>query len=316
MAWLDAWEAFVRTVEAGSMAAAARRLDCSRAQISKQLAELEKSFGARLLERTTRRLNLTPAGELFYQHALRVLDEIKETELALHNVVATPRGVLRISASVTFGRLHVAPLLPGIAEAYPQLQCELVLTDRPINVVEEKFDLVLRLTDTPPENLVARKLAVVERVMCASPRYLVTMGEPKSPQDLAHHHCFTYLSARSESEWRLAAPSGEVLSIPVRGKFQVDNVDSIHQAVLQGHGIAILPTYLCGAELACGELVHIMRDYQPMPSFGRHLYACYPANRAKLPKLQVILRRLEEYFSPVPPWERSPAAAGSSRAPW
>jgi DNA-binding transcriptional LysR family regulator len=304
MTWLGTWEAFVKTVEAGSMAEAARRLDCSRAQVSKQLAELEKAFGVRLLERSTRRLGLTPSGEVFYEHALRVLDGVREAELALQNTVETPRGILRISASVSFGRLHVAPLLPRIAEEYPQLHCELVLDDQPIDLVEEKFDLALRLTDAPPENLVARKLTVIERVICASPAYLAGHGQPRTPRDLMQHHCFAYQHGRTESDWRLADPAGDVLTVPVRGKFQINNVDSIHQAVLQGHGIAILPTYLCGEELARGELVRILTDYEPMPSFGRHLYACYPASRVQLPKLQVFLEALEKYFGPVPPWER------------
>lgn len=304
MPWLGTWKAFVKTVEAGTMAEAARRLECSRAQVSKQLADLEKAFGVRLLERTTRRLSLTPSGEVFYGHALRVLAELKETELALRNTVEVPQGILRISASISFGRLHVAPLLPLIAQAYPQLHCELVLNDQPIDLVEEKFDLALRLTDSPPENLVARKLTVIKRVICASPAYLAAMGEPRIPGDLARHHCFAYQYGRTESEWRLAAPSGEVLTVPIRGKFQIDNVDCILQAALQGHGIAILPTYLCGAELARGELVQVLPDYGPMPTFGRHVYACYPASRVQLPKLRVVLQALEDYFGPVPPWER------------
>jgi len=305
MAWLDAWEAFVKTVDAGSMAAAARRLECSRAQVSKQLAELEKAFGVRLLERTTRRLDLTPGGEVFYQHAQRVLAALKETELAVQNLVETPRGVLRISAPVSFGRLHVAPLLPRIADAHPQVQCELVLTDRLVDLVEEKFDVGLRLTDAPPANLVAKKLAVIKRVICASPRYVAAMGEPRTPQELVHHHCFAYSYGRTVSDWRLATPSGEVLTIPIRGKFQVDNADAILQAVLAGHGVAILPTYLCGAELARGALLAVLGTHEPLPSFGRHLYACYPASHVQLPRQRVFLQALEQHFSPIPPWERA-----------
>lgn len=304
MAWLESWEAFVKTVETGSMAAAARRLDCSRAQVSKQLAELEKAFGLRMLERTTRRINLTPGGELFYQHALRVLEEIQEAEAALQNMVETPSGLLRISASVSFGRLHVAPLLPAVTREYPQLQCELILTDRVIDLGEEKFDLALRLTDMPPENVVARKLTAIERVVCASPAYLAAMGEPATPQDLVHHHCFAYARGHIQSDWRLAGPAGEV-SVPIRARFQINDIDSILQAVLAGHGIAILPTYLCGAELARGNLKPILPGYAAVSTFGRHVYACYPPSRVQLPKLRVFLQALERHFNPVPPWERA-----------
>lgn len=303
MTWLNTWDAFVKTVESGSMAAAARRLECSRALVSKQLAELEQSLGVRLLERTTRKLNLTPGGEVFYVHALRVLEEIRDAEQALQNTVERPRGVLRISASVSFGRLHVAPLLPRIAQAYPQLQCELVLNDRITDLLEEKFDLALRLTDAPPENMVARKLAPVRRAICASPGYLASHGLPTSPEDLLHHQCFAYSHARTESEWRLAGSAGET-SIPVRAPFQINNVDSIQEAVLQGHGLAILPTYLCGSHLASGSLVAVLGDFELRTSFGQHVYACYPASRVQLPKLKVVLQVLEEYFGAVPPWER------------
>ena len=303
MAWLNTWDAFVKTVESGSMAAAARRLDCSRAQVSKQLAELEQSLGVRLLERTTRRLNLTPGGEVFYAHALRVLENIREAELALQNMAESPRGVLRISASVSFGRLHVAPLLPRIADAYPQLHIELVLNDRSTDLIDEKFDLGLRLTDAPPENVVARKLAVVRRVICASPAYLAARGTPACPADLLHHHCFAYSHARTQSEWRMANAAGEI-SVPVAGKFQINNVDSIQEAVLQGHGLAILPTYLCGPHLASGALVPVLAEFEPVTSFGRHVYACYPASRVQLPRLTVVLNALGDYFGTVPPWER------------
>jgi DNA-binding transcriptional LysR family regulator len=187
MSWLAAWEAFVKTVDLGSMAAAARRLDCSRAQISKQLAELEQTFGVRLIERTTRRQNLTPAGEVFYQHALRVLEELRDAELAVQNLVEIPRGILRITAPMSFGRLQIAPLLPQFAAEHPLVHCELDLDDRRIDLIEENVDIALRLTDAPPENVVARKLTLVRRVICASPDYLARHGTPQVPQDLAHH---------------------------------------------------------------------------------------------------------------------------------
>ncbi len=305
MVWLDSWDAFVKTVESGSMAAAARRLDCSRAQVSKLVADLERALGVRLLERTTRRLSLTPGGEVFYQHAQRVLEELREAELALQNMRDTPSGVVRITCSVSLGRLHVAPLLPQLAQAYPQLHCELDLNDRIADLVDEGFDLALRMTDAPSENVVARRLAPIRRVVCASPAYLAAMGIPQTPQDLAHHHCFVYAHPRGGMVWRFAGSSGEV-AVAVRGKFQVNNADAILEAVLQGHGIAILPTYLCGAALARGALLPVLPGHEPITPFGRHVYACYPASRVQLSRLRVVLQALERHFGPVPPWERSP----------
>ncbi|BAL23831.1 LysR family transcriptional regulator [Azoarcus sp. KH32C] len=305
MSWLGAWEAFVKTVDLGSMAAAARRLDCSRAQVSKQLAELEQSFGARLIERTTRRQNLTPAGEVFYEHALRVLEELRDAELAVQNLVEIPRGILRIAAPVSFGRLQIAPLLPQFAAEHPLVQCELDLEDRRVDLIEENVDIALRLTDAPPENVVARKLTLVRRVICASPDYLARHGVPQVPQDLAHHECFAFTRMRGPSDWTLATPGGSLVTVPIRAKFQVNNLDSINAAVLQGHGLAILPTYLCGPDVARGTLVEVLKEYLPITTYGQHLYACYPASRVRLPKVRVFLQMLEDHFSPVPPWERS-----------
>lgn len=149
MTWLPAWDSFIKVVETGSMAAAARRLDCTRAQISKQIADLERTFGVRLFERSTRKISLTPSGEIFHQHALRTLEAIHSTEVAVRNMGDAPHGVLRISASITFGRLYIAPLLPKIVAKYPELNCELVLTDHLVDLIEDNIDLALRLTKAP-----------------------------------------------------------------------------------------------------------------------------------------------------------------------
>lgn len=302
---LVAWQAFVKTVEQGSMAAAARRLDCSRAQVSKLLAELESGLGARLFERTTRRLSLTPAGEAFYPHALRVLADLQAAEQAVQELRTEPRGILRVTAPVTLGRLYIAPLLPQLAARHPELRCELVLNDRVVDLFEQGFDLALRLTDTPPADLVARPLAATRRLICASPDYLARRGVPATAADLADHDCFAYARARSDSRWHLRGPQGSV-EIAVRGPFQINHVEAIRDAVLAGYGIAILPTYLVASELRNGRLRPVLADHEALTSFGSHLYACFPGSRVQLPKLKVFLAALQESFSPLPPWERAP----------
>ncbi|HSG21614.1 MAG TPA: LysR family transcriptional regulator [Azonexus sp.] len=303
MSWLNSWESFIKVVEAGSMAGAARRLDCTRAQISKQIAELERAFGVRLFERSTRKLSLTPSGEVFHQHALRALEAIQSTEVAVKNMGDAPRGVLRISASITFGRMYVAPLLPQIVAKYPELTCELVLTDQLVDLVEDNIDLALRLTKAPPEDAVARKLVHMKRVICGTPAYFAAHGEPKTPHDLAQHPCFSFLLADDSRVWRLVDADGEETSIPVSNKFNFNNVDCILDAVLAGHGLAMLPTYLCGPELARGTLKSIFDDLEPISSMGRYLYACYTPNRVRVPKVRVFLAELENLFNPVPPWD-------------
>lgn len=304
MAWLGSWESFVKVVEAGSMAAAARRLDCTRAQVSKQIGELERSFGVRLFERSTRKLSLTPSGEVFHQHALRALEAIQSTEVAVRNMGDAPHGVLRISASITFGRMYIAPLLPQIVARYPELSCELVLTDQLVDLVDDNIDLALRLTKAPPEDAVARKLVHMKRVICGTPAYFATHGEPRAPHDLALHQCFSYMLADENRVWRLVDRNGEEISIPVNSKFHFNNIDCILNAVLGGHGLAMLPTYLCGPELVRGTLRSIFDDLEPVSSMGRYLYACYTPSRVRVPKVRAFLAELENLFDPVPPWDR------------
>jgi len=304
MAWLGSWESFVKVVEAGSMAAAARRLDCTRAQVSKQIGELERAFGVRLFERSTRKLSLTPSGEVFHQHALRALEAIQSTEVAVRNMGDAPHGVLRISASITFGRMYIAPLLPQIVARYPELSCELVLTDQLVDLVDDNIDLALRLTKAPPEDAVARKLVHMKRVICGTPAYFATHGEPRAPHDLALHQCFSYMLADENRVWRLVDRNGEEISIPVSSKFHFNNIDCILNAVLAGHGLAMLPTYLCGPELARGTLRSIFDDLEPVSSMGRYLYACYTPSRVRVPKVRAFLAELENLFDPIPPWDR------------
>lgn len=305
MNWLRSWESFVRTVEEGSMAAAARRLDLTRAQVSQQIASLERVFGVRLLERSTRRLQLTSAGEVFRRHAQEALAAIEHAQVAVMNTGDTARGVLRISASLSFGRLHVAPLLPRVLQRHPELECELVLTDALVDLAEDNIDLALRLTSGPPQDAVARRLARLRRVICAAPAYLQAHGLPQTPRDLVDHVCFNYLAGEHRGQWRLLDAAGEEVRVPVRSRLQFNNVDCVLDAVRAGHGMAILPTYLCGAELASGELLSVLEAYEPLTRFGRDLYACYTPSRVRVAKVRVLLAELEALFDPLPPWERA-----------
>lgn len=304
MTWLSSWESFVKVVETGSMAAAARRLDCTRAQVSKQIRELERAFGAHLLERSTRKLSLTPSGEVFYQHALRALDAIDGATVAMKNLGDAPRGVLRISATVTFGRLYVAPLVPRLIARYPELSCELILSDQLVDLVDDNIDLALRVTKAPPSDAVARKLVALRRVICAAPSYLATHGEPQTPHDLARHCCFGYRFS-DQGVWRLADSQGREISVPAQHRFQVNNIDCLFEAILAGHGVGVLPTYLCGPALARGTLRAILDPFEPVSDLGRYLYACYMPSRIRVPKVRVFLDELEKMLRPVPPWEQA-----------
>lgn len=303
MSWLASWDSFIKVAESGSMAAAARRLDCTRAQVSKQVGELEKAFGVRLFERSTRKLRLTPSGEVFLEQARRALAAVGQAEIAVRNSGEAPRGVLRISATITFGRLYIAPLLPKIVDAYPELACELVLTDEPVDLVEDDIDLALRMTRSPPEDAVARKLVQLRRVVCASPGYLARHGEPATPLALLGRRCCSYRSGGKSEVWQFVDRGGEEISVPVGNPFGFNNVDCVYDAVLAGHCLGILPTYLCAPALAEGRLCQVLGDYEVVTAFGRYLYACYTPSRVRAPKVEVFLAALEELFSPQPPWE-------------
>lgn len=310
MSGLDSWESFVRVVEEGSMAAAARRLDCTRAKISKHVAELERAFGVRLLERSTRRLVLTPAGEAFYPHARSALESVAGAELAVRNLGEVPRGVLRVSATRSFGRRYVAPLLPALTAQYPELECELILSDRVVDLVEDRIDLALRLTRAPPEEAIARPIATLDRAICGASSYLERHGVPRTPQDLAQHVCFSYIMA-DEGVWRLAGPEGEV-AVPVKSRFRFNDVDAMFDAVSAGQGLAILSSYLTAEGIAAGWLATVLDGWEPVVPFGRTLYACYTPGRARTPKVRVFLAALEASLQPEPPW-RQPGRAALTR---
>lgn len=296
MQWLSSWDSFVKTVETGSMSAAALRLNCTRAQISKQIGDLERNFNTKLFERAHRKLQLTPAGEVFYQQARQTLIAVQNTQVAMQNLGATePQGVLRISATVTLGRNYLTPLLPKLTERYPRLQCELILTDQVLDLVEHNLDIALRITRQPPEDVVAKRLGALKRAICATPAYFQCYGIPQTPTDLSQHRCFSYLLL-DNYRWHLTDASGYEFHIPIQNRIQFNELSSIFTATLAGEGIAILPRYLCGDALREGLLQEVLSDYTPHLNFGQHLYACYSPSRVRIPKVQIFLSEIEHLF--------------------
>ena len=303
MPWLPAWQAFVRVVEAGSMAGAARLLGCTRAQVSRQVAELEAAFGATLLERSTRRLALTPAGQVFHQHALAALESVAATHLAVGNLGGEPHGVLRVSATHTFGRLYVAPLLPRLAAQHPRLTCELILTDQLVDLEAGGIDLALRMTRVPPQDAVVRRLTTVQRVVCASPGYLAAHGTPVHPSELTQHQTLSYLRT-DDHRWHLADPTGEEFVHTATSRLRFNSVECLVDAALAGLGIAIVPMYLANPLVRAGRLVAVLPEFVSHTQFGSHLYACYTPSRVRIAKVRVMLQALTELLEPVPPWMR------------
>lgn len=291
---------FARVVEDKSFSAAARRLGLSKSLVSKQVTQLERSVGARLLNRTTRALSLTEAGSVFYEHCSRIVEELEEAKLAVGRLHSEPRGLLRLTAPVAFGRLHIATALPDFLARYPEVKIDMATTDRFVDLAEEGYDLAIRIIDQPAPTVVARKLAPVNRKLVATPEYFERHGVPESLADLEQHNCLTYTYFNPQDPWRLRGPDGDI-SIRATGNLRVNDDDALAAAVVQGLGLALLPTFLIGGELQSGRLRAALSQYIPLE---RHIYAVYLANRHVSAKVRAFIDFLLDRFGPEPYWDR------------
>lgn len=297
---LERMAIFAGVVEAKGFSEAARRLGLSKSVVSKQVSRLEKSVGARLLHRTTRSMSLTEAGALFYEHCARIVEEQELARRAVGRLHAGPRGVLRISASVAFGTLHIAPALPEFLARHPEVRVDMVIGDRLVDLADEGFDLAIRIAAKPGENLVARKLAPVNRRIVATPGYLRTHGVPRTPADLAAHNCLTYTFAEPRDAWRLRGPKGD-LDLRVSGNLRLNDDEALSAAVLGGLGVALLPTFIIGRDLQAGRLRAVLSDYAP---HGSNIHAVYLPTRHLPAKVRAFIDFLRERFGPEPYWDR------------
>jgi DNA-binding transcriptional LysR family regulator len=290
---------FARVVEARSFSAAATQLGMSRSAVSKAIAGLEDRLGARLLNRTTRRLALTEIGQAFYERCARIVAEAEEAELAVSRLQATPRGTLRVAAPVSFGTLHLAPALPDFMVRHPDLRVEIDLADRIVDLIEEGYDLALRIAALPDSSLVARRIADNHMVVCAAPSYWRRRGRPSEPRELARHACITYAYHRTPNEWPFAGPDGR-FTVRVDGPLMSNNGDLSLAAALAGLGVVALPCFLCGSDLAAGRLEQVLGAWMPPPT---GIHAVYPHGRHLSAKVRAFVDFLVERFGPEPAWE-------------
>jgi DNA-binding transcriptional LysR family regulator len=269
--------------------------------VSKRVGRLEQRLGVRLLARTTRKLNLTEAGALFHERCLRILAEIEEAETAVSAERAQPRGTLRVTTSAAFGRLHVAPLIKDFIARYPELRIHLYLTERTMDLVEEGYDMAIRIGDLADSSLVARVLAPNRRVVCASPAYLKRYGVPRVPADLVHHNClFVSEAGRRQDVWRLLGPSGPE-TVRVTGTLECNNGEVIHQWALDGLGVALKSTWDVGENLQKGKLKAVFPEHTPR---GVNIYAVYPHRQYVPAKVKLFAEFLQKAYGPVPYWEK------------
>jgi DNA-binding transcriptional LysR family regulator len=304
---LRAFEVFVAVVARQGFARAAEALDTSPANVTRYIADLEAHLGTRLLNRHSRKLSLTDSGQALYERARSILDEVAEAEALSASNTLQPRGRLRINAPVSFGILHLAPLWPKFLKKHPEVELEVSLIDRVVDLVEEGFDLGIRISRTGSTTHIARKLAVSRNIVCAAPGYLRQHGRPKSPADLAQHACIGYTFSATGDDWHLFDAHGLEHVVKVPSVMRANNGDTARAAALAGVGVIWQPSFLVGDDLRAGRLVPLLPGYR-MADID--ILAVYPSRRHLSAKVRVMIDFLADAFNGTPPWDRA-AASGS-----
>ena len=301
---------FARVVGAGSLSSAARELGLSPALVSRKLAALEARLGVRLVNRTTRSLHLTDEGASYYEACSRLLAEIDEADAAVAVGRVEPQGALRVALPASFGHLHVAPRIPEFARRHPKVRLSLSLSDRSVNVIEEGFDIAVRIAELEDSSLAARRLAPNRRVVCASPKYLERHGIPELPEDLARHNVLT-ISNDFAMTWDFKDPRGKPGTVRVAGQYACDNWEVLREWALAGLGIALKSTWDVYRHLQDGSLVELFPGYAFHSDVA--IYAVYPHRRHLPAKTRVFIEFLAGLFGPEPYWDRAAARAPKPR---
>jgi len=282
---LGAMQVFVRTVELGSMSAAAVELDLSSQLAGRHVRALEEALGVKLLNRTTRRQSLTDGGRLFYERAKNILAEMEAAQTQIDESRALPRGRLRISAPITFGSKALAPQLAAFMNQFPDVTVELSLTNRTVDLVDEGFDVAFRTGELPDSGLIARPLAPHRLVLCASPAYLKARGQPRTPEDLRKHECLVFAHTSLRTQWSFEGPDGAA-RVPIKGRFSTDSGEALRAAAVAGVGIILQPTELLAEDIQAGLLTRLLKKFEPTP---RPLHVLYAPDRRMTPKLRAFL---------------------------
>jgi DNA-binding transcriptional LysR family regulator len=303
---------FARVVKAGSFTAAARQLKVTGSVASKHVAKLEKTLGVRLLNRSTRKLSLTEAGTAYYKHCARIVEEVESGKRALAQLQAVPRGRLRVTAPVPFAARWLGPLLHEFLQRYPEIQLDLDSSNRVVDLAQEGFDVAIRGATRPlPPNVVARLLHTMELHLCASPQYLQRAGVPKHPSELSRHNCLSLSPAVQAEVWPFVR-GGERVEVPVSGSMQSNMVEALHDLVLAGTGVTLLPGELVGKDIRDGRLTPLLTDWQV--ETRAQVYAVYLPTPHLAPKVRVFVDFLAERFASASASAPRSAAARESTA--
>ncbi len=284
--------AFVTVVDCGSFVRAAEAMGTSKTAVSRLVGDLETRLGLRLLHRTTRKLSLTPEGQVFHDRCTHLLQDLEaaETELSAQSVEAI--GLLRVNVPTTFGLMHLAPLWPAFMAQHPQVTLEVTLADRLVDLVEEGFDMAVRIAQLQTSTLVSRKLASTRLVLCASPEYLRRHGTPRHPSELSHHAVITYTLLSSGEHWSFEGPEGP-LTVKVSPRMRTNSGDTCCAAALQHQGLVLQPTFMVGTHLQSGALVEVLPSYR---SLELGIHAVFPSRKHLTPKVRALIDFLVEAF--------------------
>lgn len=289
-------QAFAAVADAGSFVRAAEALQVSKTAVSRLIGDLEARLGVRLLHRTTRRLSLTAEGELFHARCKALTADVEEAEAEVTARAGEAVGQLRLNVPVSFGLMHLAPLWPAFLQQHPKVTLDVTLADRIIDLVDEGYDLAVRIAQLPASSLVSRKIASTRLVLCASPDYLRRHGEPSHPADIARHTVFTYTLLATGDTWNFEGPDGPV-EVKVTPRLRSNNGDTCCTAALQHQGIVLQPSFMVSHHLRAGALVEVLPQYR---SLELGVYAVYASRRHVTPKVRVVIDFLVEAFRTCP----------------
>jgi len=292
--------AFVRVVEAGSISGAADRLGVAKSAVSRRLKELEEHLGVELFHRTTRRMNLTDTGRAFYHQSVRILEDVLEAEHATSQAHGRLKGSLKIALPSTFGLMHMGPAINEFLQAHPQIEFDLDFNDREVDLMQEGFDLAIRIANLPDSSLIARRLAPIQVVMCASPVYLEEKGIPQSPDELREHQCLVYSLLRDFEYWHLTDSNGREIRTKVHPYLKASTGEFLKDAAVDGLGIVLLPSFIAYKEIERGALVPILKDYK-IPQVDA--YAIYPQTRHLSQRVRAFVDFLVKRFEGTPYWD-------------
>ena len=298
---LEEMRTFVKVVEIGSITGAAERLGIAKSAVSRRLADLEERLSVQLFRRTTRTLSLTDTGASFHERCLRILADVEEAELAVSQAHGTLRGRLRVAVPLSFGLRHLGPAIDAFLRDHPEVEFDLDLNDRQVDLLAEGFDLAVRIAELRDSTLIARRLAPVRMVVCASPDYLARHGTPGAAAALADHACLVYSNAPTPGLWEYVDPAGRPGRVQVRARIQANNGDCLREAAEDGHGIVLGPSFILHQAIEGGRLLPILRDHR-WPTL--HAHAVYPRTRHLSQRVRAFVDVLIERFAGVPYWDR------------